>query len=384
MLSVTVRYQQASLIFTEQAIPWNADLVEVEVLCRLPSKARRRVDFSLHAPGLPALLPETLLAENEDHHRLLFRLSPPAESTRCELRFQQHRLAPVMLPVMSPRDFNAALKFSQVTLAVRLGEQTTVAPRFVARHSQGFIASAVLSSPMPLASLTSSGLRVVFRNEGRGAEYSVDIPLSRSQMQSREALVTAFLPRKPGFLGPWQVMWVTNGDVKAVARVQGLALREFHQSLRVLDSKFVVSDRQRGLRVVRQLPPLQDVACVGPCFLLASSDPGIAGRCRLSLNAVFQEGGPNECLAEQDVLLTDAGAVFAPVLMQVPRLRRVAGFELRHRSRVLASLSLSPIPRATFNAEGAYKPPSEFLWSASAEEELHERLLKLMKGSEDL
>jgi hypothetical protein len=45
---------------------------------------------------------------------------------------------------------------------------------------------------------------------------------------------------------------------------------------------------------------------------------------------------------------------------------------------VLGVLPLSPVPTATFTAEGGYKPPPEFTWSASAEDELSERLARLM------
>ena len=48
------------------------------------------------------------------------------------------------------------------------------------------------------------------------------------------------------------------------------------------------------------------------------------------------------------------------------------------RGRVLGVLPLSPVPTATFTAEGGYKPPPEFAWSPAAEDELSERLARLM------
>jgi hypothetical protein len=85
-------------------------------------------------------------------------------------------------------------------------------------------------------------------------------------------------------------------------------------------------------------------------------------------------------LMEQAVLITDGPTVFAPGLMEVTDLTRVTGFELRHKGRVLGVASLSPVPTATFNGEGGFKAPAEFVWSSTAEDELSERLARLMNG----
>jgi hypothetical protein len=47
---------------------------------------------------------------------------------------------------------------------------------------------------------------------------------------------------------------------------------------------------------------------------------------------------------------------------------------------VLHTLSLCPAPTATFNSEGGFKPPPEFTWSTAADEELNDRLSKLIEG----
>ena len=44
-------------------------------------------------------------------------------------------------------------------------------------------------------------------------------------------------------------------------------------------------------------------------------------------------------------------------------------FELRLNDRVLGTASLSPVPPATLNAEGGFKPPPNFTWTTAAEEE---------------
>jgi hypothetical protein len=44
----------------------------------------------------------------------------------------------------------------------------------------------------------------------------------------------------------------------------------------------------------------------------------------------------------------------------------------------LGVLSLCPAPTAAFTSEGGFKPPHEFTWSAAAEEEMAERLNRLL------
>jgi hypothetical protein len=69
-------------------------------------------------------------------------------------------------------------------------------------------------------------------------------------------------------------------------------------------------------------------------------------------------------------------------MVDVSDLAGLTGFELRHRGRALGVLSVSPVPSATFNAEGSFKPPPDFAWSNTAEDELAERLGKLMGGGQ--
>jgi hypothetical protein len=58
----------------------------------------------------------------------------------------------------------------------------------------------------------------------------------------------------------------------------------------------------------------------------------------------------------------------------------VATFELRQKGEVLGVLSLCPVPTANFTSEGGFKAPNEFAWTPTAEEELSERLSKLLDG----
>src|SRR5437764_1054800 len=126
--------------------------------------------------------------------------------------------------------------------------------------------------------------------------------------------------------------------------------------------------------------PGGEVAGRGACFLVASAEPGRAGVCTLQIHAQVAGEPRSKLLMEQEVLVTDGPTVFAPGLLDVAELAKVTGFELRHKGRVLGTVSLSPVPTAALNSEGGFKPPPDFAWSTAADDELSERLGRLMGG----
>jgi hypothetical protein len=106
----------------------------------------------------------------------------------------------------------------------------------------------------------------------------------------------------------------------------------------------------------------------------------MAGVCRLHVRAQVPGAVQPPVLQEQDVLITDGPTPVAPGTADATDLRQVSAFELCVRGKVLHTLSLCPAPTATFNSEGGYKAPPEFTWSTAADEELNERLAKLIEG----
>ncbi len=56
------------------------------------------------------------------------------------------------------------------------------------------------------------------------------------------------------------------------------------------------------------------------------------------------------------------------------------GFELRVGSRNLGVLPLDGAPAAHFNAEGGFESPEHFLWNDFADQELQDRLGRLLQG----
>ncbi|HJZ58259.1 MAG TPA: hypothetical protein VKE74_25175 [Gemmataceae bacterium] len=378
--AIYTRYEKAGLSLYDLPVPWNADAVVVEVILRLPPAARRKADFTLRLPGAEPVVPESLRAEADDRHRLLFRLPVPPAGTSGEILWKHRLLSRVGVPVLTADEFLAGLKLTLPTVAVRLGPQAVVAQTFVAAQCKGLVACCVLKSPVPLAPVADLGLRVVFRSGRTGSEFPVPVVLSSSQLAAREAVVTAVPPKHPRRVGTWSVAWRIGNQELAAQQVHGIPAKRFEQSLRVSDTRFVAADKAGTVKVTRQPPPTIELTRIGPCFLVASSEPGMAGVCRLQVHAVVSGDAKPPLLMEQDVLVTDGPTVFAPGLLEVADLGRVSGFELRHKGRVLGLASLSPVPTATLNAEGGFKPAPEFSWSNAAEDELSERLGRLMNG----
>ena len=378
--AVHTRYEKAGLTLYDPPVPWNADAVVVEVLLRLPPTARRKADFALRLPGREPVLPEGLRPEADDRHRLTFRLPVPAASATGELLWKQRMLSRVGVPVLTADEFLAGLRLALPTVAVRLGPRTVAAQTFVASQCKGLVASCVLKSPTPLAPVADLGLKAIFRNERTGAVYEIPAVLSSTQLAAKEAVVSVTPPRHPRRVGTWSVAWQIAGREVTRQAVQGIPARRFEQSLRVSDTRFVVGDKAGTVKITRQPPVVGDVARLGPCFLVASSEPGMAGVCRLQVHAAVAGEPRPTLLMEQDVLVTDGPAAFAPGMLESADLARVTGFELRHKGRVLGIASLSPVPTATLTAEGGFKAPPDFGWSNAADDELSDRLGRLMGG----
>ncbi|HET6574273.1 MAG TPA: hypothetical protein VFG68_11755 [Fimbriiglobus sp.] len=383
--AVHTRYEKAGLTLYGPPVPWNADAVVVEVLLsRLPPSCRQRADFTLRIPGRDPVPAESVRSDDADgsRHRVFFRLPVPPESFDAEVLLRHRLLVTVPITVLPIDQFLAGLRVVNPTAAVRLGAQAVAAQTFVASQCRGLTAAAVLRSPTGLAPLADLGVTVAFRPD-RGAEMVVPVPLTGTQLAGKEALVTAVPAKAPRRSGGYTVAWVVGGRELFAQRLTAVTGRRFIDSLRVSDARFVAADKAGKVKVARQPPPAGEAARLGPCFLLASREPGAAGLLTLQAVAVGTGGGQTPMTLEQQVLVTDGPTAFTPGMVDVGELAGLTGFELRHRGRVLGVLSVSPVPSAAFNAEGSFKPPPDFAWSNTAEDELAERLSKLMGGGEN-
>jgi hypothetical protein len=375
-------YEKAGLIIPDQPIPWNAEAVLVEALLRLPAATgRRKGDFQLRVPGQELHAAEQLRRqEHDERYRVCFRLPPPGLTVTAELLFRDHVLGHVELPHLGRDDFLQNLRLQMPTLFVRLGTESVACQTFVSNQCKGLLASAVLTSPTSLVPLLDLDLQVEFRCERSGTVTRVPATLCSSQLAGRQALVAVVPKRYPRRLGAWTATWFLGGRTLASQRVRGISQRHFERSLRISDTRFIVGSPAGSVRLTRQVPPLEKGGRVGPCFFVASGEPGMAGQCRLQIAAQVPGAVQAPLLLEQDVLITDGPTMVAPGTLEAGDLAQVTGFELTMNGKPLGVLSMCPAPTATFNTEGGFKPPHDFTWSAAAEEEMNERLNRLLEN----
>jgi hypothetical protein len=375
------RYEKAGRIVDDQPIPWNAEAVLVEALVRLPkSSNRRKADFQLRVPGQDPVPAEQMQGEADEHHRIRFRLTPPGETTVVDLLCRDKVLGQLSLPFLSKDEFLQNLRLQMPTLCVRLGTQTVACQTFVSNQCRGLLASAVLTSPTSLVPMLDLELQVEFRCERSGSILRVPASLCSSQLGGRQALVTVVPRRYPRRIGTWVATWLLGDRPLASQRVRGISQRHFQRSLRISDTRFVVQATPGTVRLTRQVPPLETAKRIGPCFLVSSGEPGMAGQCRLQITAQVPGAVSPPLLLEQDVLITDGPTMVAPGTLDASDLQQVSGFELNIRGQALGVLSLCPAPTAAFTSEGGFKPHHDYTWSAAAEEEMNERLNRLLEG----
>jgi hypothetical protein len=375
-------YEKAGLTVCDQPIPWNAEAVLVEAMVRLPAGGpRRKSDFQLRVARQEPIPPESMRRdENTDAHRLLFRLVPPNQPVAVELIYRDHQLGQLTLPVLSREDFLDHLRLQMPTLYVRLGTQSVACQTFVASQCRGLLLSTVISSPTSLAPLLDLGLHVEFRSERAGSSYSVPATLSSSQLAGNQALITLMPRRSPRRMGAWVATWMVGGRPLVKQHIRAISQSHFRRSLRVCDTRFVIQRDKEGVFLTRHMPPLTGVSRVGPCFLLTSKEPGMAGLCPLQVRTQVPGAVRPPLLVEEELLVTDGPTMFAPGTVDAADLDHVNAFELRTKGNSLGTLPLSPAPAALFSAEGGFRTTFDFPWSNAAEDELADRLGRLVDG----
>jgi hypothetical protein len=376
-------YEKAGLTVPDQPIPWNAEAVLVEASLRLPTPAaRRKTDFKIRLADHPLYPADNLRPlEGDQRYRLSFRLRPLAATATVELVWKEkHVLGQLTLPVLGRDEFVNNVRLQMPTLFVRLGNETVACQTFVSSQCKGLQAAGVLTSPTSLVPLLDLDLQVEFRSERGGTAMRVPARLSSSQLAGRQALVSVVPRQFKRRQGTWLVTWFLGDRPLASHRIQAISQYRFQRSLRVADTRFVVQAEKSGVVVSRQIPPLESVERIGPCFLVCSREPGMAGLCPLLIRAQVPGSVSPPVLLEQEFLITDGPTPVAPGTVDAADLTQVSSFEICLKGQVLSALSLCPAPSANFTSEGGFKAPTDYAWSSAADEELSERLAKLMEG----
>ena len=371
-------FEKGGVTLENQPIPWCADSVLIGAVVLWPPQLPfMKGDFELCVGG-DTYPPESQRREESgDSYRLQFRVPVPARSTTAELVWRDRSLGQTTLPVFGPEEFAKKVSVQMPTANVRLGEQTVACQTFVATQGQGLIVSGVLQSPTSLVPLQELGLRVEMRREEGGPSAASAVYLSHSQLQACQALVALSLPR-PRRMGTWQITWYLGEKPLASHTIKAISQKQFQRSLHVTGTRFVLQNKRGAFKVEKFVPDLKGYVRIAPCFYVASSERGMAGKCILQVRAQLKDSAASLLLGEQEILLTDGPCPFVPGTLEIGALNNVKLFELRCGRTLLANLSPSPVPTAAFTTEGGFAPASPFEWSPSADEQLQERLGKLL------
>jgi hypothetical protein len=375
-------YEKAGLTLDHQPIPWNAEAVLVEANVRISGAgARHKEDFRLRLGSAgPTYAPELLRQEpGEPLARLFFRTPVPVQSTTAELTWRERTLGQVTLPVLSRDDFLRQLNVQMPTAHVRLGEQTIACQTFVSGQCQALTVTGLLTSPAGLVPIADLNLRLEIRREDGSIVSRVPVRFTSSQLRSRQALI-AVMPSRPRRTGSWLIQWLVDDYLLTTHKIKAISKRHFIRSLRVSTTRFVIQTGKEDVHLVRNLPPLESVERVGPCFMVSSGEPGMAGLAALRVRAKLEAGPPVALLEEDEVLVTDGPIPLLTGTLDVGKLAGVKHFMLESTTGVIGILPLTPVPSAAFTNEGGFRPVEDFSWSPAAEEQLNERLGRLLGG----
>jgi hypothetical protein len=306
-------------------------------------------------------------------------LPPQGHPTVVELQWRGTSVSQVVLPSLSAAEFVEQLRVESPTVFARLGDTSVACQTIVAKQCRGLVASALLTSPTSLVPLLDLDLVVEFAEEKAFYVERAPLHLTGTQLTSRQALVSVLLPHRPHRLGHWSIGWLLNEEGLARNELRVVGQRTFRKSLHVVDSRYVVQEKGGPAVLVRGLPALGPDSRLGPCFLLASREPAMAARGEVELRIHFKTPGKPPQKYSHEVLISDGPCLFLPGTLGPRELEDVSAFELLSRGQPLGFLSTRPAPAAQFTSEGGFRAPEEYAWSSAADEELTDRLGKLME-----
>ncbi len=381
-----VRYEKSGLILDALPVPASADVVIVEANIKIAKVKLEKHDFVLQAEGdTEPTTAEVIVRDNaRTSARIYFRIPTPKRSVRVAIRWREHSLGEITIPIQAAGDFLKGCTLRHACLHAKVKETTVACKTIVQGQCQSLSASAVIVSPGSLASLADYDLHL--QSDLPGVDFhGIPVGLTRAQLSVKETLLTVPLP-KPKRMGDYRVSWQLDTHRLHECFLRVISKKKYMRSLRVSATRFVVKLESGEMRRLRWLPTcdgepnLDGIVEAAPCFFISSSELAIAGWTRVTLGMVDVHGETSPNGSSQDLVITDGATPFMPVTLTSRELRSIKHFTLATELGTIGTLPLVPAPTAQFNAEGAFEGNQEFLWSAAADEQLNEKLDHLLGG----
>ncbi len=192
------------------------------------------------------------------------------------------------MPVFGPEEFAKKVSVQMPTANVRLGEQTVACQTFVTTQCQGLIVSGMLQSPTSLVPLQELGLpsRCAPRG-GRTKAPASAVYLSHFAATSVPGSPWPFHCRGRGASEPGRSPGISEKSRWHLIPSKLFSQKQFqHNSLHVTGTRaFVLQNKRGAFKVEKFVPDLKGYVRIAPCFYVASSERGMAGKCILQVRA---------------------------------------------------------------------------------------------------
>jgi hypothetical protein len=383
--SLRFQYEKAGLTVADEPIPWNAETVVIEASIWFPpGTVPRKSEFQLRTPDRVPRMPVTLAPAGEgDTVRVVFRLPPIQAQTLAVVQYQGAPLGQIALPFLAANTFLCNVQLRATSVFALLGKQNVACQTFVAGQCRGLSAGGVLTSPTSLLPIIDLDFRIEVSDEGKTRMESISLPLTASQLQGKETALSVVLPIWARVMGTCSTRWILADRSLAHAQVRAISLAELPQSLYLVESHFLSQAKEGTGHFRHHLRAPDQVKGLRPCFLIASREPGMAGLCHFEIRMQPRDPSSRPLVCKQEMLVTDRPLPCIPDLTTVADLQQVRAFELFCNGQPLGALPVRPTPVAAFTSEGGFRAAMDFDWSPSTDEELFERLEKLMETNRE-
>lgn len=377
-------YEKAGLAVAGEPIPWNADAVLVEAVVRSPSGILRKGDFQLRTRDR---VPRMAIAVHPDSDpaavRLVFRLPPIQCPTWVAVHYQGKLLGQVVLPFLSAEAFLQGLCLLSPTVFALLGKSNVACQSLAEGQCRGLSAGGMLAGPTSLLPLCDFDLRVEIGDRGTGCTESIAVPLTGAQLLGKEVSLSVVLPPWPQRPGSCIVRWTLGDRLLGHTEVRVISSAALQQSLYLAESHFHCQGKEGTAHVHHHVPAHEDAKALRPCFLIAGREPGLAALCALEVRVQFRDLTHRPLLCKDEMLVTDRASRYLPNLTAIADFQQIRAFELYSKGQLLGTLLVTPTPAAKFTSEGGFHAAADFDWTPFTEEELLDRLEKLMEPSEE-
>jgi hypothetical protein len=371
-------YEKAGLRVDAEAVPWNADAVLVHARVSLsPARGWHNSDFELRASGWYPLIAISLVpCEEEDVFEVHFRCPPFQRPMLLTAFCRGNFLGQIRLAYLSADAFLKSLHVEGATAVASLGKLEVPCSTVVEGQSHNFIATAILSSCHSLLPLVDFNLAAEFHEQTTHRRLVIRPRLNAAQLKSRQACLCATIGHRFQVWRELSVRWRVEDRALAHCEIRAISKAAFQESLYVVESRYLYQEVHGALAAAQHLSPPEGDSYPRPCFLLASRELGVAGICPLEVHVHFRQRTRPSMVLRKEMVIMDGPSLFSPVIPV--KGEEIRGFELFSQGRLLGALGVGPAPVATFTKEGGFKATEDYAWTAWAEDELVDRLHRLM------